>query len=99
MLKSRNSLLAVLFALVVLCLAFAEAAPQRNANNGNGNNGNGNNGNGNNGNGKNKNGNGGNGGKNGGQKLTAQEKAAQKPGGISTAKDGSTTLDMTVQIK
>lgn len=43
------------------------------------------------------NGNGGGGG--GGQQQTPQQKAAQKPGGISTAKDGSTILDQTVQIK
>lgn len=89
MFKSKSSLLTVLFALVVLCLAFAEAVPQRNNNN-NGNNNGGNNNNGNkNGNGK---------GKNGG-KQTAQQKAAQKPGGITQAEDGSTILDMTMDIK
>ncbi|POR33275.1 Cyclin-like F-box [Tolypocladium paradoxum] len=34
----------------------------------------------------------------GGRRQTAQQKAAQKPGGISTAKDGSIMLDQTVQI-
>lgn len=39
------------------------------------------------------------GGNRGGGKQTAQQKAAQKPGGVSTAADGSTMLDKTVQIK
>ena len=39
------------------------------------------------------------GGKGKGSKLTPQQKAAQKEGGISTAKDGSATLDQTVEIK
>ncbi|UNI19414.1 hypothetical protein JDV02_005598 [Purpureocillium takamizusanense] len=38
------------------------------------------------------------GGKGGGARETAQQKAAKKPGGVSTAKDGSTMLDQTVQI-
>ena len=34
-----------------------------------------------------------------GQDLTAQEQAAQVPDGISQATDGSTILDMTVNVK
>lgn len=34
-----------------------------------------------------------------GNKQTPQQKAAQKPGGVSTAKDGSKILDETVKIK
>lgn len=42
---------------------------------------------------------GGKNGNRGGTKQTPQQKAAQKPGGVSTATDGSTILDQTVQIK
>jgi len=48
---------------------------------------------------RNRGGRGGGNGNGGGQQQTPQQKAAQKPGGISTAKDGSTILDQTVQIK
>ncbi|PMB68545.1 hypothetical protein BM221_005124 [Beauveria bassiana] len=63
---------------------------------GKGGGGNGKGGNGN----RNGNGNGnGNGRDNNGQQLTPQEKAAQEPDGISEANDGSTILDMTVNIR
>lgn len=86
-------------ALVALCFAFfvvfgvvVEGAPQNNNGRGRGRNRNGGNRNNNNNNG-NRNGNGNT------AQLTAQEKAAQVPDGISTATDGSTILDTTVNVK
>lgn len=88
MFKFKSTALSVLFVLAILCIAFGEAAPQKNSG-----------GNGGASRGGGKGGASQGGGNGGGTKQTAQQKAAQKPGGVSPAKGNTTMLDKTVQIK